>query len=416
MKKVLLLGSTQANFMTQLYSNLIKLEHCSFDIYILATGEEQKLNKYNFPHTIISGKIKLSFFEKIKLFVKVLYKISLYEFVLDLRVRGIKRIPVIFKEKINALAIYEFVIKKQKFDLIHLFYLYKNDIIYFLPPKQKVIVSVWGSDLFRHSGLYNYYYHLKTAKRADLITIHSVEMKEVFLAKFGRQFEKKIKIALFPQETLIYQSIKEVSEQDVLNFKKKFGIPNDKIIISIGHNAKRENNQFKIVRQLAGLDNNIKEQIICIFPLNYGNEHKEEFADELLKYCRENNIKAYVFTDFFDVRKISLEYAAFRKMQNIVIQMLISDALSHYITEAMYAGSIVITGAWLPYGPFRRAGLKFYELERIDDLKYFIEKIINEKLINFVPKIKKQQEAIERVFFPKNTTKVWKTIYKEIFE
>lgn len=414
--KILLLGSVQPNFMNQLYHNLPNFGFDNLDIYILSDKEEYLKNNYFFKHTLIEKNIKISFFERLKYHYKVLKKILLSELFLDIRVRGLKKLGVIFKERIESLAFVEKKIIPHKFDLIQLYYCYRNHIVTYLPKSQKLLVSVWGSDLFRYSGVYNYYFQSKIFDRADKISIHSVEMKEVLLAKFGRHLFDKIRIALFPQDVKLYKEITKISNKDLDDFKEKYHIPKNKIVIAIGHNAKRENNQLKIIEQIAKLDKLIKNKIVCIFPLNYSNNKKEEFASEINKICKQNDILSVTFTNFFDIKEQPVEFAAFRKIQDVVIHLLISDALSHYITEAMYAGSILITGAWLPYGTFRRTGLDFKEIEKIDNLSPLLSNILEDGIGKHKPNIEKQQKAIEKKFFPEPTSKMWVELYGNILK
>ena len=412
--KILLLGSVQPNFMNQLYTNLPNYGFDNLEIHILQGNDEYKNNNYFFEHKHILNSVNISFFERFKFFFKILRKSPLSEFFLDVRVKGVKKLRSVFKERVEAFALVEKVIANEKYDLIQLYYCYRNHIISYLPINQKFLVSVWGSDLFRYSGVYNYYYQSKIFDRANNISIHSVEMKEVLLAKYGRHLFNKIKITLFPQDVKLYQEINKISAVDTDNFKEKYSIPKDKIVIAIGHNAKRENNQIKVVQEIAKLNKSLKDKIVCIFPLNYSSNKKEEFAIELNEICKQNGILSVTFTNFFDIKKQPVEFATFRKIQNIVVHLLISDALSHYVTEAMYAGNILITGAWLPYGTFRRAGLNFKEIESIENLNPLLEKILSEGIEKYKPNIKKQQKAIEQKFFPEPTSKMWIDLYNKI--
>jgi hypothetical protein len=49
-----------------------------------------------------------------------------------------------------------------------------------------------------------------------------------------------------------------------------------------------------------------------------------------------------------------------------MVQLSKSDGLSSSIVETFYAGSIIISGKWLPYEVFRESGLYFHELDEIN--------------------------------------------------
>ena len=410
--KILLMGTVQPNFMNQLYSNLQKEEKYNFEVHIL--GDNNKPPKeYRFKHKVIANDLQLSFGQFLTCFFTVCRKTSVSEFLLDLRVRGIRKLGSILRERIKACALVTYTLSQERYDFVQMYYCYSNHIIPFLSENQKFITSIWGSDLFRQSGVYSYHYQLQALNRADIISIHSVEMKEVLLAKFGRHLSDKVHVALFPQETTLYEKLKNVSDSDVTAFKNKYDIPTDRIVISIGHNAKRENNQTKIVHELGKLDQEIKDQIVCIFPLNYGSKDKELFGKELVDLCSAHGIIGRAFTEFFNVHQQASEYATFRKIQDVFVHLLISDALSHYVTEAMYAGNIVITGSWLPYGTFRSAGLSFNEIESIDYLAPLLSRIVQEGLEKHLPNLESQRKAIEDKFFPEPTTVMWLNLYTE---
>jgi ABC-type Fe3+-hydroxamate transport system substrate-binding protein len=103
-----------------------------------------------------------------------------------------------------------------------------------------------------------------------------------------------------------------------------------------------------------------------------------------------------------------------KTITDILIHTPITDALSAFATEALYAGSILITGAWLPYGPFRRTGLEYFEIEDIANLNPLLIKTLDHGIKNYKPDITKQQKAIEDTFFPRPTSQMWLSIYNEL--
>lgn len=66
-----------------------------------------------------------------------------------------------------------------------------------LPKKAKLILTIWGSDLLRSAGVDAYRAQLAACERASLITVGSVEMREILLAKFGRSLSAKIRLATY---------------------------------------------------------------------------------------------------------------------------------------------------------------------------------------------------------------------------
>ncbi len=404
MTKTLIVG-TQENFTNQLYSNLNSKVDSEFDIF---SDSEIDKHKYPFCNQIFdSSKIKIPLIKRILLFFKSIIKVeTFFEFLLEFKVYGIGVLKTFFSERIKSFVINEEF--KKKYKIIHYHYLYKNIIIQRLPKNIKLIVSIWGSDLFRSSNIYNFYYQSKILERADVITIHSVEMREVLLSKFGRHLIDKIRIALFPCYKSLFDKINSINE--VKFFKQKYKIENNKIILTIGHNAKKENNHLLIINEIAKIDNKLKQNLICLFPITYSFKENDNYREEIQKTCLTNNIHAIYLTEYLS----EIELASLMKSTAILIHLPISDALSGFITEMMYAGCILITGSWLPYGTFRRAGLEYKDIEKIDDLTPLLTKIFNDGIEKHRPNIEKQQLAIERKFFPEQTSKMWIDIYEKL--
>ena len=85
---------------------------------------------------------------------------------------------------------------RETYDLYHFHFCVSKSFRYLdvVPADAKVICSYWGSDLLRSSGLFEYAHQMRALARADVITVQSVEMREILLSKFGRD--------LFSQGTL----------------------------------------------------------------------------------------------------------------------------------------------------------------------------------------------------------------------
>ena len=79
--------------------------------------------------------------------------------------------------------------------------------------------------------------------------------------------------------------------------------------------------------------------------------------------------------------------AKLRLATDILISLRRSDQLSAAITENLYAKSIVITGAWLPYKTFKDLGLVFFEIGSIKD--------INSKLLYVFENFEKVKSEIK---------------------
>ena len=92
------------------------------------------------------------------------------------------------------------------------------------------------------------------------------------------------------------------------------------------------------------------------------------------------------------------ELAAFRIASDILIHLPVSDALSGTVLETVYAGNAVITGSWLPYSPFRKAGLPLVTVENVAALSSCISDTLL-RLTELKQRSGRRSSADPRTFF-----------------
>jgi hypothetical protein len=414
-ERVLILGIGQSNFLDALYGD-IKKRCDSFD---LTTSDyavfHDKSNQE--PNSIYNKIVHLK--EEKKRVSKSKWLFCLMQFmntslfweVLFFEMSQKSRFSLI-KDKISSLVRTKYVvdhfITNQDYDWLHVHFCTPENIewFYFIPENQKAIASFWGSDLFRLTGASNVFYISKALKKVKLITVQTIEMREVLCAKYGRHLFEKIKNLRFTIDTRIFQAINSYKFDDeaLLEFKEKLKLPLDKTIVALGHNGFEENNQLKMIESLHKLPKEIKDKIIFTIHLGYGvNEHFRIRLKEIIAKDKESNycVIDYLLEDH--------EIAKLRIITNILIQAPISDALSAAMTEVLYAGNQVIAGAWLPYGILRRNGVKFEELESFSDLPNQLVQSLDKIHLDSTP----NKLAIESFLFPNTTTKEWISLFKD---
>ena len=62
---------------------------------------------------------------------------------------------------------------------------------------------------------------------------------------------------------------------------------------------------------------------------------------------------------------------------DILLYAPVSDAFSASVTQALAAGSVVITGAWLPYKSRKISGFKYHEISNLSDAGSSIQQVID---------------------------------------
>lgn len=407
--KILILGIGQSNFLNQLYGGIQKeTEKFQFSIdgyFDLSKGvTETSLpykNFYNLKKKPISkyqGRRALLSFARQKLF----YEVILFELSQKSSYKKIKQI--LFDLAITKYRIENFE-GLENIDLYHFHFCSPQNLMmtYFLPKQARYICTFWGSDLMRKTGVSNVFYVEKALKRATQITVQTPEMAEMLYCKYGRGIMPKTKSLLFTIDERIFQEIDDLNnnEEEISQFKEDYGIPINKTVVAIGHNAFQENNHLKIINALEKLNPKVLKQCVFILHLSYGGN--QAYIDELIQLGKSHKQLTFVvIQDFLGPKKIAL----LRISTDILVQMPISDALSGAMTEVLYAGNIVIAGSWLPYGFFRRSKLWYYEADDFSNLPSLLTAMVQEKE-RHRENNKDNRENIRQYFFPTNTTPQW---------
>ena len=117
-----------------------------------------------------------------------------------------------------------------------------------------------------------------------------------------------------------------------------------------------------------------------------------------------------VLDDYF----LDDDLALLRLATDIFLHMPESDALSAALTETAYAGGVTITGDWLPYSPFKKAGMHLLYCAACSDVTATIAANL-EDFIGLRQRMAHQNIlAVQNNFFPTVTTDGWLKIFDEL--
>lgn len=218
--------------------------------------------------------------------------------------------------------------------------------------KQKLIVSVYGSDFYR----------AKTAtrkiqkilfKKADIITFTNPLTKQGFL-DYYKDFEAKSRVCRFGLKTLDFIDANRTKK--ISSLKEHLGYSLDKIIVTCGYNATKGQQHEKIIENILKLDTKILDKIQFIFPMTYGDKtHKEKIK----KALQETSLDYKVLEDFL----YGDDNAYIKLCSDVMINILQTDSFSGSMQEFLYANNIVITGSWLPYELFDELGVYYHKID-----------------------------------------------------
>lgn len=409
--KVLVLGVGQNNFLSFLYGALKN----AYPNTVITVPNYKELSsasdRNDWMYSNEAVKRSNSPVSLLKAFFLIVFSKHFYAtffFILFFEVKFKKAIHF-FIESIKEKAFFLTNDNFNSYDTFHFHYLQYSYLreVFFVPKGKKIVCSFWGSDLMRTSDTFNHYFVKKVLHKATVITCQSVEMREIVLSKFGRNLLDKIQVVIFPIDNKVFEGIDnmDADTSGLELFKKTFGYSTTKLNVQIGHNANPQNNHLKIIE---GLMNCVeKEKLHLNIHLGYGisKEEKEPYKKQLETSLKDSGM-SYTLSDAFFVND---DLVFSRLATDIFIHTPVSDALSATMTEMLYAGSSVITGAWLPYKTFRKIGLHYFE---IDDFKELSEKMtIILTDFNFEnQQCKQNRMPIKNYFFRKEIIATWAEI------
>jgi len=304
------------------------------------------------------------------------------------------------------------VIRQQCFDIWHFHFCTPSSLRYvdIAPAQTKVVCSFMGSDLLRSSGVESYVPVSIALERADAITVQSVELKEIILCKYGRHLRPKIHCCLFPADTVSYQRIAALSRQGLggrTNAKKQLGLPEDRIIIGIGHNGSSGDKHLDILTELGRLPSDFKRRVFLVFPMTYG--LASSYAKTIDAASQQSGFEYLILKEYLSRDSL----AALRVAVDITIYMPESDAMSAAALETIYAGNVLVAGVWLPYGLYRRLGLPFVEIEDFGQLGQVIHSLLDRPRVS-EPELNRIQKRIELYFCADGTAPAWIDMYRSL--
>lgn len=418
-KKILILGIGQSNFLNQLYSSIYDIDDSflfSIDGYRGVSIESNNLNYLPYKNYFSFKTQPISkwvlYRNVILLFKKrFFWQVLLFDISMGKSLKNIKKNLFSFARARIRVRKY---IDSSDFDIVHFHFCSPKNLreIFFLSNRMKIICSFWGSDLMRLTGVSNVFYVSKALEKANEITLQTPEMGQILCSKYGRKFSSKLNILRFVLDDKIFKEIKRYRNQsDQINeFKKSIGIPNDKLVVAIGHNAAPENNHIDIIQKLESLPKEFKNKTVFILHVSYGGDM--DYITRLIRIAEEEkDFNLHIIKDYLQATEIAL----LRLSTDILIHLPISDALSAAMTEVIYAGNSVITGAWLPYGILKRNGIQYKEIEDFDEISEALEESLNFPEL-YQSYAQSNKTAIEEFLLSKKNPTRWMVLFNNLLQ
>ena len=327
--KILFIGSLNSSFVTNLASELSK--------------------RNIFPHILDPDTLKL---------VDIGADKEETIFNVPERIERNRLFSYIYKSRL----ILKFIKSNQgRFDICHIHYILSKYIFMTNRMKtfaRKLVVSIYGSDFYRRNTLFKKLQG-NLLKAADAIIVLHEGTKNDIEAYYGLDFREKIKILRFGLRPLEY--IDRLSGEDIETSKEALNIPSSSIVVTCGYAAFPEQQQLKIIEIVEKIIDEIPSSTFFLFPLTYG---EENFKGQVLHRLKQSKLSYKIFQD----RMSEIDVARLRRVTDILINVQDTDQLSGSMLEHMYAGSLVITGKWLPYEILSDRGMAFSSIDTFEDL------------------------------------------------
>lgn len=297
------------------------------------------------------------------------------------------------------------IIKSGTFDIINMQYVDYSDLIDVIilkfVLKARLILSYWGSDLFRIEGR-----KLKSvgklSKYADFLTFDNIDLEHKF--KKTNKWSKMI-----PQKTVmlglpVLDSIKRISkDKDREELRKKWGIDEGKIVVAIGYNGIPEQQHKKVLGVLEKLEDDYKKKIVILLQMSYGGNRT--YRNSVIIAVKKTGFQ------YIDIQHFLTddEVAEIRILTDIYINAQITDAFSGSVCEYLFAGTVLINAKWLHYREFEKYNFSYLEFENFNDINEIVKKVLKGKI-----DLERNKALIWKLRSWESCSPKWDKIYKRM--
>jgi glycosyltransferase involved in cell wall biosynthesis len=283
-------------------------------------------------------------------FIKTLPKVRFFQFIFGLR-RLARSIP--------------------DYDIVHIHY--HHYYFAFITPiirrkAKKFFLTFFGSDFNQISNL-QHKFNQKTVNLVDGIFVASEIFMDKILTRYHVSKSKKRTGILIPLMNSFISFERFLLNHDIYKAKQLIGV--QKKVITCGYNAAPIVRHEMIIDALNKIDNKLHDYQI-IFPMTYGNR-AAEMRSIVKEKLKRSPLDSLVLENFMTIEKVQ----ALRLATDIFIHIQERDQTSSSMFEHLAAGSVVITGKWLPYQDLIDKGAYFISMESPEDLAQVLSQVLD---------------------------------------
>lgn len=279
------------------------------------------------------------------------------------------------KYKINAINKIEYISKKTKclrnllkdneYDYCFVLYCGKYNAMWsslFVKKFKKLIPVFWGGDVLRNNHLENYFYKKMLNSSYEIVMPNENSLR-IFNEKTEHKYSNKTVVIQYPQKMIPSLMGSELN-LNINACKEKFNLPLNKKIVICGHTATRAENYLEVIEALQKCDSKVLEECYFVFMMTYAPEEYFKYQQEVEELLFESKLNGIVLKNFIPYDDIlSLHYAS-----DIHITAIKTDALSCFLQEELFSGSILLYGKWLNYYEIENKAFFAISFDSIPDL------------------------------------------------
>lgn len=268
-------------------------------------------------------------------------------------------------------------LKKEKYDIIIVQYvtLWRVRLAIELKKyhKCKVVLTYWGSDLFR-TGPRELRRIGNKLEDVDNVVCVSLNLLEKFKKVYCEYDPEKIRFIWFGSGIIdeidkLYSTGNRKNQKECL--KKELGIPLNKISIAIGYNGIPEQQHLQILAAFSKLPKYLLDGVFLIYQMTYGGTG--DYQLQIIEKTKELGVGYKKFDTYLRDKDI----AKIRIATDIFVNGQTTDALSSSVCENLYCGNVLLNAEWLHYPEFDRFGVEYIEFESFDELSDRLSEILS---------------------------------------
>lgn len=240
-----------------------------------------------------------------------------------------------------------FRLSKRSFDIVNIHYA-KPRLYYVMHWIQKItnniVISPWGSDVFRVEGKRNIQLLCKIYERAQFVTVgKDSQVGQQLISQFQVAPEKFFKLEWGGEffDYLLENSTNISSE----GAKARFGLEG-RYVITCGYNTQKEQRHEEIIDAIYRVKNQLPDNLTLLFPFTYGRTvWNNGYTGAVIEKGRRLGFDIVAIEEHLSLPDLF----KLRMATDIFVHVQTTDARSRCVMEYVACNKKVVHGAWVKY-------------------------------------------------------------------